>query len=108
MTVHAHVLPYETAHDDHERQRHAQSHHHDRGVKFVSAQESQVTFHFVALSVGLSTKTAIFMDKCVFLSVLSMKMAVFMDGNNEGVPILSSVPQQGWFGLRGGSARGLL
>jgi hypothetical protein len=118
MTVHAHVLPYETTHDDHERQRHAQSHHHDRGVKLVSAQESQVTFHFVALSVGLSTKTAIFMDKCVFLSVLSMfwpvfmdksvsmsflsmKMAVFMDGNNKGVPIPSSVPRQGWFGQRG-------
>ena len=56
----------------------------------------------------LSMKTGQNMDKTDKNTHLSMKMAVFMDGNNKGVPILSSVPQQGWFGLRGGSARGLL
>jgi hypothetical protein len=44
----------------------------------------------------LSTKTAIFMDKCVCLPVLSMFWPVFMDGNNKGMPIPSSVPRQGW------------
>ena len=117
------LLPYKCTDQCHECERNSQPHHHDRGVKLVATQESQVTFHFVALSVGLSTKTAIFMDKCVFLSVLSMfwpvfmdkcvsmsflsmKMAVLVDGNNKGVPIPSSAPRQGWCGLRGGSARG--
>jgi hypothetical protein len=50
----------------------------------------------VFLSV-LSMFWPVFMDKCVYMSFLSMKMAVFMDGNNKGVPILSSVPRQGCF-----------